>query len=392
MKRGSHVRALLAGIALLAAAGCGATDPDSIEQVQGEITGGWQLLSLRPGWFNYNGTSNPPAVGKVNGVLTFRGAMNGTSSGTTHAFNLPAGFLPANPNTLNMRIVLANNKGGALVIRPPLPVQGSPTEVHVYEDGVPPSGPPGPNAFFTSLDGASVDETASDATSIVLDGTPDGNWVHLYGHRHQGNEIAAVSAKTVGGFVRFQGFLMQASGGSPTSTFLFNLPSQFRPGQSVFVPVVLCPGGNGSAQQTYGRINILAPSGDVYVQPENGNIAAAKCGVSFEGASYSLSSTTQTLNFQNGWISYSARPVRVRNSGGVIRFQGAVKNGTANTIANNLPVSMRPPVNVYLQADSWGAARARIVVTPAGVVYFDTPSLSVAQGFLSLDSVSYGLP
>jgi hypothetical protein len=370
---------LLAGVTLLVAAGCG--EADGIESVESAITGGWEPLGLLHGWSNYNGTTNAPAIGRVNGVLTLRGALNGAAATDSHAFTLPSGKRPLVGESLYLRIVTANNTGGTLFIDPE-------HKARIIGDGVAFPGP-GPNAkIFTSLDGVSFDDTATNATPLVYDNTPDGNWVHLYGHRHQGNEPWAVSAKMVAGFVRFQGYLKKADGGNPSSMFLFQLPPEFRPGQNVYVPVILC--GAGGANQTYGRLNILS-TGNVYVQPENGNTAAANCSVSFEGASYSLSSATQTLNLQNGWTSYSARPVRVRNSGGVIRFQGALAGGTANTIANMLPTSMRPPTTVYLQADSWSAARARIVITSSGTVFFDTPSLGVAQGFLSLDGVSFGL-
>jgi hypothetical protein len=378
----ANLAGLLASVTLLAAAGCGEVDDDA-ESDESAITGGWETLNLLNGWGNYNGTNNVPAIGRVNGVLTLRGALNGAAATDSHAFTLPAGKRPLVGEFLYLRIVTANNTGGTLFIDPD-------HKARIIGDGVAFPGPGANAKIFTSLDGVSVDDTATNATPLVYDGTTDNNWVHLYGHRHQGNEPWAVSAKMVAGFVRFQGFLKKADGGNPSSMFLFQIPSAsgFRPGQNVYVPVVLC--GGGGANQTYGRLNILS-SGNVYVQPENGNTAAANCGVSFEGASYALSSATQTLNLQNGWAPYSARPVRVRNSGGVIRFQGALAGGTANTIANMLPTSMRPPTTVYLQADSWNAARARIVVQSNGTVFFDTPSLSVAQGFLSLDGVSFGL-
>ena len=378
MERGSRVRALLAGFALLAAAGCGETD--DIEQVQSAISGGWVALPLGQGWSNYN-TANPPAIGRVNGILTLRGAVKGDGTATTHVFTLPPGYRPMYGERLELRTVTAFNTGGTVYVE-------IDHTARIYEDGVSTSSL-GPNAkFFTSLDGISFDTTAEDATHLIDDVSADGNWAGLYGHRLQGMETSA-NVKNVGGFVRFQGWLTKNPGGDPNSMFLFQLPSQFRPGQSVWVPTTLC--GGGGTQQTYGRLNIVANTGNVYVQPANGNYAAANCSVSLENISFALSQTTQTLNFQFGWNPYNQRPVRVRLSGGVVRFQGSIDDGTATVFANMLPTNMRPPVNVYLQADSWNAAHARIVVTPDGTMFFDTPSLSVASGFLSLDGVSFGL-
>jgi hypothetical protein len=111
--------------------------------------------------------------------------------------------------------------------------------------------------------------------------------------------------------------------------------------------------------------------------------------VSLEGASYSLATGGTTLTLLNGWVPYSPRAVKARvTNGGVVKLEGAVKNGTSTTIAT-LPLGMRPSRTVYLASDSFAAAQGRIYVTSAGNVVVQYPALSTASGFTSLDGLSF---
>ena len=366
--------ALLAAIISVATIGC-AAEVDDLETVQSAITDNWTTLTLNPGWSNYNGTSNAPAIGKVNEIVTFRGALKANSSAGTSPFSVPSSFLPATASVLNIPVVLANSVRGTLSI-------SQTGVVHVYQDGVSPAGPGTSGKMFTSLDGVTYDRITTDAQPLEAQGT----WKGEYPFRVGEGATAGVYAKLVNGFVRFQGQVSNTNA-SNTNMYLFSLPNTtWCPGQAVYVPVALCSGSGGA----YGRLNIY-PDCSVWAQPENNNYAAANCQVTLEGAAYSMSFTTTGLNLENNWQPYSPRAVKVRKSGGVVRFEGAVFAGTATTLTTTLPSSMWPPVTVYLPADAFGAKRARIVVTSNGTVKFDVPTLSGAQGFLSLDGVSFGL-
>jgi hypothetical protein len=169
---------------------------------------------------------------------------------------------------------------------------------------------------------------------------------------------------------------------------LFRLPSSsLIPTQDVYVPVSLCTDAN----TTYGRLRIET-DGDVYVEPRLNNWAAANCGVSLEGVSYAISGSSSNFSLATGWSAYSARPVRVRKAGGVVRFEGAVRgNGSATTLVGTLPSSAgwRPNSTIYIVADASGATRATVNVTFDGKVSVTSSQLSAVKPFLSLDGVSF---
>jgi hypothetical protein len=368
--------ALLLGFSLIAAGGCG--DTEGLEQFEqdeatelgriGEaITGGWTTLTLTNGWQNYWGTSTPPAIGVVNGVVTFRGALKATSPTSNSPFTVPTAFRP-NPNSVrNMRVVLSGGAGGTLFIE----LDG---KARVIQDGVAPIGSAAKT--LTSLDGVAYD--LSEGTGLA----EAGDWEFLYGFR----QPPGAHVKMVDGFVRFQGLLAKPDCGSADyDGFLFTLPTTYRPSNSVWVATQL--GAGSGSGQSWGRLTI-SPNGNVFV---DGNPPAANCGTSFEGVSYSKTlSGNIPLSLINGWSAYSARSVKVGKYGGVVRFQGAVSGGTSTTLAT-LPTDMRPPRTVYLVAGAYGPVPARIVISTSGNVSVDSPSLSVASLFLSLDGVSFGL-
>ena len=367
---------LAVGFALVLTLGCGGAEgseqlePDEateLGQSQEAITGGWTTLTLTNGWQNYWGTSNAPAIGMVNGVVTFRGALKASNPTDNSPFTVPTAFRP-NPNSVrNMRLVLSGGAGGTLFIE----LDG---KARVIQDGVPPIGQAAKSR--TSLDGVSYDLSEGNALAEA------GEWEFLYGFR----QPPGAHVKTVDGFVRFQGLLAKPDcANADFDGFLFTLPTTYRPSNTVWVATQL-GAGTGSGQ-SWGRLTI-SPNGNVFV---DGNPPAANCGTSFEGVFYSKTlSGNIALPLANGWAPYSARSVKVGKYGGVVRFQGAVSGGTSTTLAT-LPTDMRPPNTVYLVAGAYGPVPARIVVSTSGSVRVDHPSLSVASLFLSLDGVSFGL-
>jgi hypothetical protein len=170
-------------------------------------------------------------------------------------------------------------------------------------------------------------------------------------------------------------------------SLLFTLPQGqgMIPGNMVFVPVMMCPNGG-----MHGRL-VISPNGNVNF--ENVNPQDAFCGVSLDGASYSMSSTgAQAISLSSGWVSFSNRAVRARNSGGVIRLEGAVKNGSSLTIGT-LPVGMRPARTIHVVSNAQLFASPSVLsINSSGVITVVTPStLFVAQSGITLDGVSFGI-
>lgn len=383
--RGSLLR-LLGGYLMLSAAACGGPEgsewaaEEELGALQAAITGGWTPLTLINGWQSYPGAS-APAVGLVNGVVTFRGALQGNDATSNVPFVLPAAFRGV--DRIMVRAAMGTSAGGTLEYEPDSAQGASATAnaIKISQDGV--STQPGPEArSFTSLDGVSFDQYAYDSEPILL----ASGWTNEYGFRLAGSGSSDglyTYVKLVNGFVRFQGYL---TGIPNAGNFLFTLPPAFRPGQVVYLPVTLCPGVDGN----YGRL-VVYPSGSVYVGAEQ-DFDAARCGTSLEGTSYALSPTPQSLSLTNGWTAYSPRAVKVRSTGGVVRFEGAIDGGTNATIAT-LPLSMRPPATVRVVAEAHPdvAREARLVIEPSGTVRVAGAPLSTTSLLTSLDSVSFGL-
>lgn len=376
---------LVGGYLMLSAAACSGPEgsewaaEEEVGSLQAAITGGWTPLTLINGWQSYPGAS-APAVGIVNGVVTFRGALRGNNATSNVPFILPAPFRSV--DRIMVRAAMGTSAGGTLEYEPDSAQGQSATAnaIKIFQDGV--STQPGPEArSFTSLDGVSFDQSASDSVPVPL----ASGWTNEYAFRlagSGGSDGLYTYVKLVNGFVRFQGYLTGPNAGN----FLFTLPPELRPSQVVYLPVTLCPGVNGN----YGRL-VVFPSGSVHVGAEE-DFAAARCGTSLEGTSYALSPTTQSLSLTNGWTAYSPRAVKVRSTGGVVRFEGGIDGGTNATIAT-LPASMRPPATVRVVAEAHPdvAREARLVIEPSGTVKVAGAPLSTTSLFTSLDSVSFGL-
>jgi hypothetical protein len=185
----------------------------------------------------------------------------------------------------------------------------------------------------------------------------------------------------VSGFVQFKGAI--ANG---TSAVAFTLPSAFRPLTDVYVPVDLCNSHKGRL--------IIQPTGVVSVQAE-GAFSDAQCFTSLEGASFAVSAASFTaLALQNGWTNapYSTRNAAVTNDVGIVRFQGAIANGTPS-VAFTLPIGFRPATNVYVPVDLCNAHKGRLFIQPSGdvTVVAEGGTFANAQCFTSLEGTSFAL-
>jgi hypothetical protein len=377
----------------LATAACGfetgITDQQEVREQAENITGGWTALTPINGWQSW-GTGYEPAVGMVDGIVTFKGALKATNPTSDTPFTLPADFLPSPKSNVVVPIALskpANQSGkyGALFV-------GVDGIVHISQDSYvlnqanPVVGPSAKS--FTSLDGASYDREAGTLLTTVPDG-----WDETYATRIPPGSDTHPPAiiKNVGGFVRFQGGLSWADDGY--GGLVCNIPNtstlgwDARPTNTVWTATHL--GGLGSTG-SWGLLSIY-PTGDVFI---NGNFNASNINTSLEGVFYSKTLTGNvTLPLATGWSAFSARSVRVGKYGDVVRFQGAIKgDSTATTTIANLAATYRPSRKIFVVAGANNVPLpARIIINTDGKVEVDDPGLAYAKTFLTLDGVSFAL-
>jgi hypothetical protein len=365
--------------------------------------GGWTNLILRDGWVAA-ADSNPPAVGLVDGIVTFRGALNGEHATSNMPFCLTDGhvepgpdytqYRPADVGYLTTRAALANGATGSLLLGPVVQPPGYVPDqelvgsycFQVSEDSASPD--PGPNgALLTSLEGVSFTKSGYGVSqnAVNLTNLPGGeNWAVDYPQRGTDSGLPGGEgwhAKLVNGFVRFQGE-SRYIGPDPFDPVLFKLPAGMIPSNPVYIPVVFSPFGDTLA----GRI-VVQTNGDVEVE---GAIERAQLGVSLDGASFSVSQASgSAFPLSNGWTSYSSRLVRARLVNGVVRLEGAVKDGST-TVIGQLPASMAPSHPIYVVANAvLFAQQATLRINTDGTIEVVSPSLVVAQPGLSLDGVSF---
>jgi hypothetical protein len=345
-------------------------------------------LQLLNGWQSY-GTGYTPQVAIIDGAVTCKGALKGTNATSDVAFKLDgptfSAFRTIPADGAMMRTVMANDKGGTIFVQ--LTVDGSSVPVHIVQDGVAANGIGSDARAFTSLDGVAFDQQAG---SVLVYNY--GHWRSKYGFRQSplgactGQfQDCGVYAKLQSGFIRFQGVL-QARDINDFDGFLFTLPSSMRTGQLLTVPVTL--GGDSSLNQRFGILSVY-PDGNVFM---SGDPQAAVGSLSFDGVAYSRTNAGNvTLPLVSNWVPYSARTVKVGNFGGVVRFQGAIKNGNSIQIAT-LPADLRPSKTVRVVADIFQSAwQVTIIVEPTGFMWFQGAPLNYAATYLSLDSVSFPL-
>ena len=191
---------------------------------------------------------------------------------------------------------------------------------------------------------------------------------------------AKAAVWSVKGVVHFQGAI---SGGTDPEVFV--LPAAFRPAANVYVKVDLCDAHNGRLE--------IDPSGDTYVEAENGDFRQAQCFTSLDGATFALSPDTfKQIKLKHDWRAYpgTAAPA-VKNIDGIVHFAGAMKTKKPiNDAAFTLSAKFRPASGVYFPVDMCNATNGRLISGPGGGVGVQAETdMSNAQCFTSLDGASF---
>jgi hypothetical protein len=309
-------------------------------------------LTLQNGWVNAPFGNGTAGAEELSGIVRLKGAIaNGTSS---VAFTLPPALRPS--TTAYVPVDLCNAKKGRLIVSPDGVVSVQ-AEV-AFSDA----------QCFTSLEGASF--ALSDFTPLVL----HNGWINgAFGTRNPAFALR-------GGIVHFRGGI--ASG---TSGHAFTLPVGFRPATNIFVPVDLCNARKGRL--------FIQPSGAVFVSAKDA-FTDAQCFTSLEGASFALTSAGFAgLILENGWIHapFGTRTAAVINDNGMIRFEGAIGNGTSGQ-AFTLPAAFRPATTTYVPVDLCSAKKGRLIIDPSGAVTVQAETaFADAQCFTSLEGAAFAL-
>lgn len=361
----------------------------------------WVPLTLKNGWVQ-EANSNEPAVKLINGIVTFRGGLDGTAATGNIAFCLTddtvgpidySDFRPTDGGLLPLRAALHAGSQGTLGLDFPFNPEVPQEQWYcmgVYQDFQ--SSTPGEDPgdlldaeVLTSLEGVAFDRTYADSVWLQ----PSIDWASSFPYPLRGNDSVqnpggqGVFAKLVDGFVRFQG----AVDGGMALGSIFTLPAGqgLWPDETVYLPVTL----DGRGARQLGQIAVH-PNGNVEVE---GNAAAAGQSVTVDGASFSVSSPAgaQAITLDNGWAAESARAVRARIDSGMVRLEGAVEGGTTEVIGT-LPEEMWPSKTLYLASNALlFAQRAVLSVDPTGVITVVGTPLVVADQGISLDGVSFAL-
>ncbi len=203
-------------------------------------------LKLGQGWQNPANSGRRAGVRLVDGIVRFEGEIRKTGKNPI-LFTLPAKFRPATDVALHVN--MCTGSLGQLSITPKGVVREQPEENLTF---APKCG--------ISLDGASFALPSKTFTPLKL----INGWKNAHG-------MAAAAVRVRSGIVQFRGAISTKA--AIASAFV--LPAQFRPASNVFVTVTLCGGNNG-------RLDIAA-DGDVSIEAEGGDFAAAQCLTSMEG-------------------------------------------------------------------------------------------------------------
>lgn len=313
-------------------------------------------VELLNGWTNGVFATAATAVVLNDGLVHFRGAV---SNGTTdHLFTLPVTLRPE--TNVYVSADLCSGKPGRLLFQP---------SGHVFVQTA--SGIFADAQCFTSLEGVKYAPYANAFTPLTL-------W-NGWGDLAFGTSRASFAR--IDGMIHLKGGIY---GG--TAAGLFTLPPEARPETNVYVSVNLC----GSAK---GRL-FIQPSGFVEVEPTSA-FSAAQCFTSLDGVYFATSTNGfAPLAPGNGWTNtpYGTHAPAATIVRDIAYLEGAIANG-ASADAFILPPILRPLSRVYESIDLVNGAKGRVIIEPSGQLsVFALGPFSDAQGFASLDGVSYSVP
>lgn len=199
----------------------------------------------------------------------------------------------------------------------------------------------------------------------------------------------AFSTATPAAALDCNGIVQLKGGMSTTGANLqaFTLPAGLMPSMSVYLPIA---GTNAAKVQLY----INGNTGAATTSAASGNTPDTTTFTSLEGVSFPVSSAGYTpLTLLNGWTTYSTgtRKPAVANVGGIIRFQGAIANGTATNVFT-LPASMAPSASTYVSVNLFNGARGRLLIGTDGSVNVEFQNVfSDAQALTSLEGAWFVL-
>jgi len=314
-------------------------------------------LVLENGWTHTPYGTSPAEAFSDHDMVYLKGAVAGGS--TDVLFTLPPLLRPS--ANVFVSVDLCNAKQGRLWIQP-TGVVSVQTESGIFSEA----------QCFTSLDGVRFARPGIEFQPLTL----SNGWVGApFG-------TATPSVALMDGVVHLRGGV---SGG--TSSTLFTLPLDRRPATNVYVPVGLCDGAKGRL--------LITPSGTATVSTLSGSIVAAQCFTSLDGVSFAPSATDFTpLALQNGWINapFSTSDAAVSMVQGVVRFKGAVADGTVDVLFT-LPAAMRPATRVFVPVDLCVRVKGRLIVESTGEVRVESSTtFSTAQCFTSLEGAMFVAP
>jgi hypothetical protein len=314
-------------------------------------------ITLQNGWTNAPFSTRNASVSLGNGnIVTLSGAIS-TLGTNPVAFTLPS-FADPDANVY-VPVDLCDATKGRLVIQ-------TSGVVSVQAEGATFS-----NAqCFTSLEGVSFAASNVGGTALTLQN----------GWTNGPSGTSAAKVYEIDGIVHFQGAV---SGGS--SQVITTLPAGMAPATEVYVPVDLCNATNGRL--------IIAPSGQVSVQPEH-SFSDATCFTSLDGASFAPAATNfKALTLRNGWTNapFATSNAAAEDIGGIVHLKGAIATSGTSRVPLKLPVAFRPPTNVYVPVDLCTATNGRLHIAPNGTVTVQAEGgkFSNARCFTSLDGVDF---
>jgi hypothetical protein len=166
-----------------------------------------------------------------------------------------------------------------------------------------------------------------------------------------------------------------------------NFATGWRPEANVYVSVDINDGKKG-----YLRIQ---PDGVVTVGTNGGSTSDLQRFVSLEGVSFATSTSTfSSMTLVNNWIdgNLNTRHAKARNVNGIVQLAGAATSGTTGVMFN-LPPSMRPINNTYVNVDLCSGIKGRIFINSSGdvTVHSSTGTLAMPQCLTSLEGAWFAI-